>query len=383
MSQSHALRPCKGSSGNGMTANRKQGAISNVVEPSQPAAARSPETSGTRASRDRSSSLTMRLSPDRRYRLRQSALDLTFLFVVIQVGSIVAGLIDPNGFAYASSVNILTALEAIPLLGITAVGVGLLMITGEFDLSVGSNFIFSSIVMAMLASRGWPPLLAALVALAIGCGIGLLNGLITLWARIPSLITTIGTNGIWGAATLFVHGAASQSFNVSGVSATIMSGTIGDFPAEFFWMIGVAVLAWAFLQRHKIGNHFFAVGGNQRSANATGIRVKRTKLIAFGVAGTLAALAGVLAAARVNTITPGGETDLPLQVIGACVIGGTALMGGRGTVLGMVLGSALLYWIEDVLLLLGAPGFYLDAFVGALIIVAAAAYAVTHYRRVM
>ncbi|HTV12542.1 MAG TPA: ABC transporter permease [Acidimicrobiales bacterium] len=327
--------------------------------------------------------LVRHISVHQRYRLRQSALDLTVLFLLIQVGSVVAGSVWSTSFAYTISANILTALEAIPLLGITAIGVGVLMVAGEFDLSVGSNFIFSSIVMAMLIGQGWDPFVAALFGLAIGAGIGLLNGLITLWLRIPSLITTLGTTGIWAAATLFVHGAASQTFNLSGPFATLTSGTIGVFPAEMFWMLGLAVATWALLQRHRLGNHLFAVGGNAKAANATGISVRRTKLFAFVFAGTLAALAGILAATRVATITPGGETDLPLQAIGACVIGGTALMGGSGTVLGMALGAALLYWIEDVLLLLGAPGFYLDAFVGALIIVAAALYGVAKQRRVL
>lgn len=337
--------------------------------------------SGTSPARRRRYSVMAHLSPDQRYRVRQSALDFTVLFVIIQVASIVAGTIWPNTFPYTNSANVLTGFEAIPLLGITAIGVGVLMIAGEFDLSVGANFIFSSIVMAMLANQGWPVILAALTAVAIGCGIGILNGLITLWFRIPSLITTLGTTGIWTAATLYVHGAASETFNVNGVFGTLTSGSVGVLPAELFWMIGLGIFAWAFLQRHRIGNHIFAVGGNARAANATGISVRQAKLIAFGFAGALAAFSGVLAASRVSVITPGGETDLPLQVIGACVIGGTALTGGTGTVLGMILGAALLYWIEDVLLLLGAPGFYLDAFVGALIIVAAALYTVSKQRR--
>ena len=115
-----------------------------------------------------------------------------------------------------------------------------------------------------------------------------------------------------------------------------------------------------------------AVGGaNVNAAVAIGIKARRVKAIAFALAGAGAAISGILTTSRVNSIVPGSGTDLPLQAIAACVIGGLALNGGRGTVLGICVGSALLYTIQDVLLLMQAPGYYLDAFIGLLIVAAA------------
>jgi simple sugar transport system permease protein len=163
--------------------------------------------------------------------------------------------------------------------------------------------------------------------------------------------------------------------------ARITSGDIDVVPAEVLWFVGAAVVFWVFLQRTSVGNHIFAVGGNRSAAVANGIRVARVKLLAFTIAGVCASLAAVLAASRTGVVSPDGGLTLPLQAIAACVVGGLLLTGGRGTVLGMVLGAALIYWIQDVLLLTGAPGYYLDAFVGALIIAAAAAHSLMRVKR--
>lgn len=317
----------------------------------------------------------------RRYRRQQSALDILIIFVIVQILSVIYGFISPNTFAYNSSANIATALAAIPQLGIPALGVGILMIAGEFDLSVGANFIFSSILMAQLNANGLNVWLAALIGLLIGTAIGLLNGVITLRLKIPSFITTLGTMGIWNAATLFVHGASSQSFTPSSGFAALTAGNIGVFPADFLWFVVLAIVFWGLLQRSRIGNHIFAVGGNRQAATATGVRVDRTKLLAFALTGACAALGGILAASYVGNIAPSSAADLPLNAIAACVIGGLALNGGRGTILGIVLGAALIYWIQDVLLLLGAPGFYITAPIGILIIAAAAIYEILRARR--
>jgi simple sugar transport system permease protein len=318
----------------------------------------------------------------RRYRRQQSAFDILVLFLVVQVASVIFGFISPEIFAYNSFANIQNALYTIPIeVGIPALGVGVLMIAGEFDLSVGNNYIFSSIVMAQLAMNGMNVWLAALIGLLIGTGIGLLNGLITLWLRIPSFITTLGTSFFWLAATFFVHGASSQPFAPDPAFASLTAGSLGVIPATFLWWVVFALAFWGLLERNRIGNHIFAVGGNKQAAVATGVRVNRTKLLAFALAGATAALGGILAAAYIGNIAPSNGEALPLEAIAACVIGGLALSGGRGTILGIVLGSVLIFWIRDVLLLLAAPGFYINAPIGILIIGAAAIYEVLRARR--
>src|SRR5439155_5088478 len=191
-----------------------------------------------------------------------------------------------------------------------------------FDLSVGSNYIFSSILMAQLATNGLSVWLAALIGLVVGTGIGLINGLITLRLGIPSFITTLGTMLIWQAGTLFVHGASSQPFSPSQGFATLTAGNVGVFPAAFLWFVVLAIAFWGLLQRNRIGNHIFAAGGNKQAAMATGVRVNRTKLLAFALTGTMAALGGILAASYIGNIAPSSGQTLPLEAIAACVIGG-------------------------------------------------------------
>jgi ribose/xylose/arabinose/galactoside ABC-type transport system permease subunit len=318
----------------------------------------------------------------RRYRRQQSAFDILIIFLIVQVISVIYGLISPNVFAYNSFANIQTALYTIPIeVGIPALGVGVLMIAGEFDLSVGVNFIFSSIVMAQLAASGLNVWVAALIGVVIGTGIGLLNGVITLRLKIPSFITTLGTSFIWTALTFLVHGESSQPFTPTPGFAAITAGAIGVIPATFLWWVVLAIVFWGLLERNRIGNHIYAVGGNKQAATATGVRVERTKLLAFGLAGAMAAVGGILAASYVGNIAPSSGQELALEAIAACVIGGLALNGGRGTILGIVLGSALIYWIRDVLLLLAAPGIYITGPIGILIIAAAATYEILRARR--
>jgi simple sugar transport system permease protein len=319
-------------------------------------------------------------SRSRSYRLRQSALDVLVLFLVVQIGSIVYGLIDPDAFPYTSSANVSIALQVIPLVGIPALGVGVLMIAGEFDLSVGGNYVFSGMVMAKLAENGLDPFAAGVVCLAVGATIGALNGLLTVGLRVPSFIVTLGTAGVWTSAALLINSSSISFEPTSAFFAQLTSGDTGVVPAEVIWLIGVGIVFWLFLQRLAVGNHIFAVGGNRAAAIANGIRVSRVKVLAFAVSGMCASLAAVLAASRTGVVSPDAGVTLPLQAIAACVVGGLVLTGGRGTVLGIALGAALIYWIQDVLLLVGAPGFYLDGFVGALVIAAAAVYSLMRTR---
>ena len=164
------------------------------------------------------------------------------LFVILQIGSIVYAQIDPAAFPYTSSANITIALQVIPLVGIPALGVGVLMIAGEFDLSVGANYVFSGMVMAKLADGGLDPFLAALACVLVGGGIGALNGVITLGLRVPSFITTLGTTGVWVSAALLINSSSIPFTQDSSFFARVTSGDIDVVPAEVLWFVGAAVV---------------------------------------------------------------------------------------------------------------------------------------------
>jgi ribose/xylose/arabinose/galactoside ABC-type transport system permease subunit len=298
--------------------------------------------------------------------------NILIVFLAIQIGCVAAALAFPSDFRYLASANVSVMLQAIPTLGLIALGVGALMIAGEFDLSVGSVYTFTSIIAAALLNdfsvSAW---IGAPIAVAIGAAIGVANGLITLGFALPSFIVTLGAMLFWRGMILLLHGALSIGFEPDPAFQYVFGGSIGLLPLSFIWLALFSVGFHVMLQHRRLGNHMFAVGGNRDAAYAIGIRPAQVKLIAFALAGAMAAISGVFSATRVNSITPVGGAGLELQAIAACVIGGLSLSGGRGSVLGIFLGAALTYTIQDVLLLMRAPGFYLDIFVGALIVGAA------------
>lgn len=301
-------------------------------------------------------------------RHKESGLNVLIVFVAVQILAIIGALLFPDSFRYLSPANISVQLKAIPVLGIMALGVGVLMIAGEFDLSVGANYTITAVVLASLVQQGWSVYVAAPLILGIGVLIGLLNGLITLRLHIPSFIATLGTMLFWKGMTLLYNGATALRFRPDQGFVDVMAGSVGPIEAAFIWFVVLSLLFWALLHQHKLGNHFYAVGGNRQAATAIGINPVRTKMIAFALAGFCAAFAGMLATSRVGSIVPGSGLGLELQAIAACVIGGVALTGGRGAILGIFLGAAFIYTIQDILLLVRAPGFYLDIFVGILIV---------------
>ena len=297
---------------------------------------------------------------------------ILLLFCTIQVVAIIAGLLYPENFRYLNPANIAVLLKSMSALGIMAIGVGILMISGEFDLSVGTLYTFCAIVTAtMVKEYALSPYLAMIIGIIVGIIAGLIHGNIVNRFTIPSFIVTLGAMLLWKGGTLLYHGAKSLRYKYeSETYKTVLTGDIGVIDASFLWFIGVGIVFYFIVHHHKIGNHFFAVGGNPEAAIAIGINPKRVKLIAFSIAGGCAALSGVVAKSRVGSVQPGGGLGLELEAIAACVIGGCALMGGRGSILGIMLGTALIYTIQDLLLLLRAPGFYFEMFVGGLIVLA-------------
>ena len=295
--------------------------------------------------------------------------NVIIVFAVFLAACVIFSLLFPTDFRFLQSANIRILMRAIPPIGIMALGVGLLMIAGEFDLSVGAVFILAPYVMVFAFVNGMPLSLSVLTALATGLVIGMVNGAITVRFGIPSFITTMGMLFILRVSGRIIANNRPLSFFPPDGFEAALTGRIGSImQAQFLWFIGLAVVVWLFLNRSRNGNHFFAVGGNREAAVSLGINVARTKLLAFAMCSTLAAFAGVISTTRINSATSTPQLFLELEAIAICVIGGLALTGGRGAVIGIVLGAFILQMVKDVIILTKLPGFYLDMFIGIVIV---------------
>jgi simple sugar transport system permease protein len=326
---------------------------------------------------DRSPDVAIQTAAATRYKPR-SILDrlrshpagsVTLVFPIVLALCIGVSLLWPEHFRFATVQNLTILQRAIPTVGITALGVGLLMIAGEFDLSVGAVFGLSSYVMVLLFSWGYPIVLGVAAGLVIAVAIGLINGWITVHYGIPSFITTLGTLFIFRFGARLVSSNKPLMFSPPDWLYELTAGRLWfGVQAQFVWFLALAVAAWVLLNRHTLGSHFFSVGGNPAAAKAVGIDVGRTKIMAFIWCSVMAAIAGMLSVTRVRLASSDPQTFMELNAIAACVMGGVALTGGRGAVLGIVVGAVTFHLIQDVLLLAQAPGYYLDLFVGIVIV---------------
>lgn len=258
-------------------------------------------------------------------------------------------------------------------LGVAAAGVTFLMIAGEFDLSVGSNFAFTGVVLALLVTKtALPSLLAVLLALTVATAIGLLNGIVTLTSRIPSFITTLGTMMMWRGLALAVTGG----WPISILTASALLDALGGAAvyhtlriSAVWWLVATLAL-WMVLGLTTYGNWVFATGGKRQAARALGVPVDRVKLVNFAIAGLLAGFAGLMQFGRMGSMSPVWGDGLPLEAIAAAVIGGTSLVGGLGTIIGTALGAVTMASIRVGLIMVGAPAYWYTAFLGVVIVAA-------------
>ena len=270
---------------------------------------------------------------------------------------------------FVSQANIFTMLKTIPEVGIIALGMTMLIICGEFDLSVGSNFAFSSFVMAYLNTRlGVPLWLAFTACILVGIGIGWFNGFITTRIGISSFVTTLATMMIWRGAVLLLSAGFPQALNRNQPFAKLFTGTVAGIPNQFIWYIGLAVIMWIVLENHRFGNWTYVTGGNKPASVAMGIPVSRVKTINFMLVGGLAAFAGAIQVFRMGSGYSNAGQGLEMRVIASVVIGGTLLTGGSGTIVGTVMGVIILFAVENILILSRAPAFWFQLFLGVILL---------------
>jgi simple sugar transport system permease protein len=293
-------------------------------------------------------------------------------FVLLVVELIVFWSINHD---FLSPGNISNTLAFTVELGLIAVGMTLLMTSGEFDLSVGSVFGFSPVLMWTLLNSGAASLdVSFVVCLVVAALIGLINGWFVTKLKIPSFLVTLGMLLVVRGTALFItDGFPQRTWSAGGHwLAKILVGDIyiGDFRvyASLVWFAGVVVVLGYVLTQTKIGNWIQASGGNPGAARARGVNVDRTKIALFMLSAVLAAFAGVISSIRTSAANPNSGTGYELEVIAMVVIGGTALSGGRGTIIGTVLGIFILRVMRNGIVLIGVPGLAYNIFIGAIIL---------------
>lgn len=304
---------------------------------------------------------------------RESGVFFT-LFVMI----IIFALLSENFLSFSTFGSIFTVSAEI---GLIALGATILMIAGEFDLSVGSNFAFSGMIFALLTSNyGLGSVWALILSLIIGAGIGFINGMLTIKTRIPSFIATLGSMLVFRALVLLV----TDGFPISALERnwvmTWLGADLGNgFQASILVWVSLGAGLFYLLKIHPFGNLIMATGGNQEASYAMGVKVENIKLIAFMIAGTLAALAGVMQYAHLMTLSPTAGEQYELRAIAIAVIGGTLLSGGTGTIIGTMLGTIIMGVLASGLVQAGVSTHWFRALIGLILVLAVMVY--TYFQR--
>lgn len=281
---------------------------------------------------------------------------------------------------FATSDNLFNVLRQVSVNVCISVGMTMVILTGGIDLSVGSILALAGAVAAGLTRDGlsfpsadlfigftfWGGILAALL---IGALLGWVNGVMITTFKVPPFIATLGMLTIARGLTMLYTGG----FPITGLGKGfeyVGTGWFLGIPMPV-WIALIVVIVFAFIMRHTIfGRHIYAIGGNERASLISGIKVNRVKLIVYTLAGTLAGLAGLLVTARLDSAQPNAGVSYELDSIAAVVIGGTSLSGGKGSVIGTIIGALIIGVLNNGLVLLGVSPFWQQVIKGIVILAA-------------
>lgn len=264
-------------------------------------------------------------------------------------------------------------MQIVAELGVVAIPVTLLMISGDFDLSVGSVFGLSAALVPFLAGHGWGTWGAVFGTLAACVVIGLINAYLVVHRRLPSLIVTIGALMFYQGITLHVTGGNIIGLSPQNTAALgVFNHTYGGFTVSAAWFVGIAVVAAFVLGWTQMGNWIFAVGGGRSAARTSGIKVNGVRTGLFVATSLGAGLGGIMQVSRLVTVDASRGLGLELQAILAAVVGGSSLFGGAGGVIGTAFGVLILGMAEIGLVLLSVPAYWYQTGVGLFLVVTVA-----------
>ncbi len=292
------------------------------------------------------------------------------IFILLLVLCTVTTAINPR---FLSGANLANMANIIGMFGIFSIGLGLVIICGGIDLSVGSMFALAGVLLAICLedwSLAWP--LAALCALLVPAIFGVAHGwLVTRMKMQPFIVTLCGLLLYRGLAR-FIAGDTTKGFgNAEGFETlrSLATGRLFGVPMPFVILIVVSVLMWFVLHRSVYGRYLFAVGRNEEAARFSGIDTRRVIASSYVVAGLLTGVSGILLAFYTNSISPSNHGNFyELYGIAAAVLGGCSLRGGEGSIVGILIGAALLQVLQNLVNLLGIPSSLNFAVMGAVVL---------------
>lgn len=265
--------------------------------------------------------------------------------------------------------NVLNVVRQSSIIGVMAVGVTFVILSGGIDLSVGSVMAVSGMIAAGSLENGAGVGAAILIALAVGIAAGLVNGVLVTAAGITPFVVTLGMMSIARGATLLY----SQGYPISGFSDTfrfIGGGYILGIPFPVIIFLGTVVIAWAVLTQTRLGRYTYAIGGNEETVKLSGINSSFFKTMVYVISGATAGISALILTSRLNSAGPTAGLTYELTVIASVVIGGTSLSGGRGTVWGSLIGALLIAVINNGMNLLGISPYFQELARGVIIILA-------------
>ncbi len=270
---------------------------------------------------------------------------------------------------FLTTSNLMNVVRQSSIIGIMAVGVTFVILSGGIDLSVGSVMAVSGMIAAGSLQGGSSMFVAILVALAVGIAAGLVNGVLVTKAGITPFVVTLGMMSIARGVTLIY----SDGYPISGFSPAfrfIGGGAIMGLPFPVIMLLAVVVIAWFVLTQTRLGRYTYAIGGNEETVKLSGINSDFYKTMMYVISGATAGISALILTSRLNSAGPTAGLTYELTVIAAVVIGGTSLTGGRGSVWGSLVGALLIAVINNGMNLLGISPYYQELARGVIIIAA-------------
>jgi ribose transport system permease protein len=273
--------------------------------------------------------------------------------------------------SFLSLSNLLNVLRQVSINALIAFGMTFVILTGGIDLSVGSILALSSAIVAQLLASGMGFIPVLLIGLLIGALLGLFNGLVITQGKAAPFIVTLATMTVYRGLTLvFTDGRPITGMGNDLAFQLFGRGYFFGIPVPVITMLITFFLLYFLLRKTTFGRKTYAIGGNEEAAILAGIRVSRVKWLIYTLAGLLSALAGVILTSRLNSAEPTAGTSYELDAIAAVVLGGTSLSGGKGSIVGTLIGALIIGTLNNGLNLLGVSSFYQLVVKGLVILIA-------------